>query len=104
MKLASFVSAAALAAGLVLAVEAQAFTFDNHSLQRADGSARFQDPDEALTEGTSSPQSRFQFNFGGSGPNASSADSRFVPSGNAAFSSPYSGQSTTLDTVLNRHP
>jgi hypothetical protein len=81
---------------LILCGNAHAFTYDGHSSSfNADGSTKFTDPDDQLTDGTAkkkSSKSGFSVHFSGGQTNAPGfgAQSPFLPSANRAFNSPFS--------------
>jgi hypothetical protein len=87
---------------LMSAVSAQAFTYDNRTNQGPDGSAKFRDPESALSNGGSS---NFSLKFSSSGMNGgqNGTDSRFVQSSNPAFSSPFGGPNNLDYALGNRH-
>jgi hypothetical protein len=100
MKLAFIVGASVLLLSAAI-IPAHAFTYDSRTNQNSDGSSKFQDPDSKLGNGQS-PRFSMKFSGGSSAANSTGYDSRFVPSGNGAFSA--YGSSTALGTALgDRH-
>jgi hypothetical protein len=95
----------AIAAALILltAGAAQAFTYEGtgHSLN-ADGTPRFTDPEDALTDGDKAPaksKSGFSMHFSGGtttpGFGPFGVQNRFLPSANRAFNTPFQNQSNS---------
>lgn len=100
----------AIAAALILltAGAAQAFTYEGagHNLN-VDGTPRFTDPEDALTDGDKAPaksKSGFSMHFSGgtttpgfgSGSfGAFGSQNRFLPSANRAFNTPFQNQSNS---------
>ncbi len=106
MSYAKFVLGAVAVTGLLSAISAQAFTYDSRTNQNSDGTARFQDPEDALMSSAAgkSDDSKFSIKFSGSnGPASNGYDSRFVPSSNGVFSSPFAGPSNMDLALGNRH-
>src|ERR1700722_4394294 len=73
---------------------AQAFTYDGHSNLNADGTTKFTDPDDQLTDGstkTGKSESGFSMQFSGGQTAAPGfgSQNRFLPSTNRAFNSPF---------------
>ncbi len=85
----------AIAAALfaLTAGTAHAFTYDGHSSFNSDGSTKFTDPGEQLSDGTTKKKSKsgFSMSFSGGQANAPGfgSQNRFLPSANRAFSSPF---------------
>jgi hypothetical protein len=75
---------------------AHAFTYDGRSNLNSDGSTKFTDPGEQLSDGTAKKKSKsgFSMSFSGGQTNPSfGGQNRFLPSSNRAFSSPFDQQS-----------
>ncbi len=88
-------ASAALSATFLIAASAQAFTYDNRTNQSSDGSARFRDPADPANAKTDD-HSGFSFKVSGGaapGAGAGGVESRFLPSANSQFNSPYYGPS-----------
>jgi hypothetical protein len=95
----------AIAAALILltAGAAHAFTYEGagHSLN-VDGTPRFTDPEDALTDGDKSPaksKSGFSMHFSGGttapGFSPFGVQNRFGPSANRAFNTPFQNQTNS---------
>jgi len=88
----SFAIAAVLFA--LTAGTAHAFTYDGRSNLNADGSTKFTDPGEQLSDGTPKKKSKsgFTMQFSGGQQNSPGfgSQNRFLPSANRAFNSPFS--------------
>jgi hypothetical protein len=75
---------------------AHAFTYDGRSNLNPDGTTRFTDPDDQLSDGskTTKPKSGFSMHFG-AGPSTQPGFGQqgpFLQSGNRAFASPFQQQ------------
>jgi len=72
---------------------AHAFTYDGHSNFNSDGSQKFTDPDDQLTDGSTKKQSKSGFSLHMSGSQSTTpgfgAQNPFLPSANRAFNSPF---------------
>jgi hypothetical protein len=85
---------------LVLSVgAAQAFTYDGHSNFNSDGTMKYTDSEDQLTDGSagsnpSKSKSGFSVKFGSSSTDSTGfgVQNRFLPTGNRAFASPFSTQ------------
>lgn len=90
-------SVAVAVALLALSVgSAQAFTYQSTSQMNADVKSNLADPDDQLANGSNKSKSGFSMHFSG-GPNDSSGpgvQSRFLPTRNSAFNSPFQPQSS----------
>jgi len=74
---------------------AHAFTYDGHSNFNSDGSQKFTDPDDQLTDGSAKKKSKSGFSMsinGGQNSAGFGSQNRFLPSANRAFSSPFDQQ------------
>ena len=84
---------------------AHAFTYDGHSSFNSDGSQKFTDPDDQLTDGTSNKKSKSGFSMhitgGQTNMPAFGAQRGFLPSANPAFSSPFDQHSLGSPTGNN---
>jgi hypothetical protein len=88
-------SVAAAVALLALSVgSAQAFTYQSTSQLNADVKSNLADPDDQLANGSNKSKSGFSVHFSG-GPTDSTGlgvQSRFLPTRNSAFNSPFQSQ------------
>ena len=90
----------AVAVLVLTAGAAHAFTYDGRANLNADGTTKFTDPDDQLTDGSGSSKqgkskSGFSMKFSNSSTDQTGlgVQNRFLPSGNRAFSSPFASQS-----------
>jgi len=90
----------AVAVLVLMAGAAHAFTYDGRSNLNADGTTRFIDPEDQLTDGSgSSNQTKsksgfsMKFSNGSTDSTGLGVQNRFLSSGNRAFNSPFSSQS-----------
>ena len=94
---------ALVAVGCFVSVAAHAFTYDNRTNQTPNGAAHFQDPDAALANGDSDSHFSMKFSGGSNQPMSSGLNSRFVPSSNNAFSSPFNSPNNFDNAMGDRH-
>lgn len=80
-----------------MAGPASAFTYDTHTAQNPNGSFRFTDPEDKFSSGNKSAEATknngFSLHFNNSQTPQSGVQSRFLPSANDAFSSPFTRES-----------
>ncbi len=88
-----------------MAGPAAAFTYDTHTIQNSDGSFRFTDPDDKFAGGKKAAADKknngFSLHFSGPQAQQPGVQSRFLPSGNDAFSSPFTRESD-FSKAINR--